>query len=117
MNKYELYIYLIFTVKIIFIILALTNRYLIFKKKQNTALYKTVSYWKPRTDFIFTFLMSILLIFLFYPNPNNISVNITGETKLLMFLFGIVLIITAQWNTFVTQAKWFTELQQIIGQR
>jgi hypothetical protein len=32
-------------------------------------------------------------------------------------LFGIVLIITAQWNTFVTQAKWFTVLQDVIRQR
>ena len=116
MNRYDLYIYLIFTVKILFIILALTNRYLIFKKQQNTKLYKTVSYWKPRADFVFTFLMSLLLIYLFYPNSTNTSVIITGETKLLMFLFGIVLIITAQWNTFITESKWFTIVQQVIGQ-
>jgi hypothetical protein len=115
MNKYQICIFLIFTVKIIFIILSITNRYLIFKKQQNTVLYKKISYWKNRTDFIFVFLMSLLLIYLFFPTKNNQYIIITGGTQILLFIFGIILIITAKWNIFLTEAKWFKILQQIIG--
>lgn len=117
MDKYTMYIYLIFAIKIIFIVLALANKYFIAKKKTNTPIAISVSYWKARVDFIFTILMAGLLVYLFYPQQNIPSVIISGETKLLMFLFGVILIITANWSSFFTEAIWFQDLQQIISQR
>lgn len=59
---------------------------------------KRIIIMKQITEFIFMFLMSLLLLFLFMPNTNNIK-YITKETKILMFLYGILLIITANWRT------------------
>jgi len=33
-------------------------------------------------------------------------VFIEGETKILYCLFGFILIITADWSTFFSEAKW-----------
>jgi len=36
---------------------------------------------------------------------------INHETKVLLFLFGVVLIITSRWGDFIETSKWFGELQ------
>jgi hypothetical protein len=73
---------------------------------------------KIRIDFLFTIFMSSFLIFffsgfiskrLYYEKINE------RETKLLFFLFGIILFIEAPWNTFIEQSPWLTFLQNIAG--
>ena len=113
MDKFTAYIYLIFFIKICFILMASTHLYLKIKGKENSDLDKTIVYWKERTEFIFVFLMSMLLIYLFYPRkPTTV---ITGETKILLFLFGFILLITAKWDIFFQEAKWIKPLQKIFG--
>ena len=58
--------------------------------------------------------MSILLIYLFNPRFNR-ELLINGETKLLLFLFGFVLILTAKWNIFFEESKWFVKLKEIVA--
>jgi len=41
--------------------------------------------------------------------------RITKETKLLLYLFGFILILTAQWNVFVTEAPWFQDLRRVLS--
>ena len=67
-------------------------------------------YFKERTEFIFIISMSILLIYHFNPRFSKKPIN--SETSLLFFLFGWVLIITAKWSLFITEAPWY---KQIIG--
>jgi hypothetical protein len=76
------------------------------KGKTNTQLDEKVTFWKGRLEFIFVFLMSFLLIYLFNPRTSRLN-KVTGETKLLLYLFGFVLLLTANWETFITEAKWF----------
>jgi hypothetical protein len=64
-------------------------------------------YWKERTEFIFTICMAILLIYYFKPGTSK---PMNRETGLLFFLFGWILIITAKWNIFFTQAKWYSNI-------
>ena len=59
--------------------------------------------------------MAILLIYLFNPRTERI-VMIDNETKLLLYLFGIVLLITAKWDDFFHEAKWFQYLQKSVGE-
>jgi hypothetical protein len=113
MNYFTSYIILIFIVKIVFIILSVTHIYFRAKGKTNTPMDKNIVYWKERVEFIFVLLMSVLLIYLFNPR-NDKSVLINNETKWLLYLFGFVLLITAKWNTFITEAKWFQDLQESI---
>ena len=105
MNKYDMYITFIFIVKIGFIILAITHLYLKAKGKDLSPTDKKVLYWKERLEFVFVALMSALLIYLFNPRSNRSAV-IDGETKLLLYLFGFILLITAKWEIFFSQAKW-----------
>jgi len=114
MNYYTYYIILIFIVKILFVILAATHIYLRAKGKTNSNLDKNIVYWKDRIEFIFVLLMSVLLIYLFNPRKDK-SVLINYETKLLLYLFGFVLLIMAKWDTFIEEAKWFKDLQEIIN--
>ena len=106
MDGFVLYIILIFIVKILFIILTISHLYMKMKGKTNTQLDEKVTFWKGRLEFIFVFLMSFLLIYLFNPRTSRLN-KVTGETKLLLYLFGFVLLLTANWETFITEAKWF----------
>ena len=114
MDKYKLYIYLIISIKVGFIIMALLHIYLKLKKKENSELDKKIIYWKGKFEFIFIFLMSILLIYLF--NPRNKNFIIDYETKILLYLFGFILLITADWTQFFHQSKWLKTLQSAVSE-
>ena len=113
MDYYTIYISIIFLVKIVFVILAFTHLYLEFKNKSKSDLDKQVLFWKQRIEFIFITLMSFLLIYLFNPRKNRLFM-INNETKLLLYLFGIVLIITAKWETFFKTSDVFKKIQTIV---
>jgi len=106
MNKYDSYIIFIIIVKIGFILMAISHIYLKVKGKENSDIDKTVIYWKERFEFIFVFLMSLLLIYLFNPRHDNTKL-IDTETKILLYLFGFILLLTAKWETFFSEAKWY----------
>jgi len=114
MDYFASYIFLIFIFKVIFIIMSFTARYLKFKKQDNSPLYKLITYWKGRVEFIFIFLMALLLIYLFNPRINRTNM-INNETRLLLFLFGFVLLLTADWSNFFDESMWFQNLQEDIG--
>ncbi len=54
---------------------------------------KKIKYWKHKFENVFKIMMALLIIFLFNPTTDR-SVLIDNETKLLLFLFGIILIIS-----------------------
>jgi len=114
MDFFSSYIIVIFAFKILFILFAATSFYLKFKGKEKSELYKKLFYWKGRIEFVFIVLMSLLLIYLFNPLKNKTNM-INEETKLLLYLFGFVLLLTADWNTFIHESKWFQYLQKIVG--
>ena len=114
MNYFTMYTTLIFVLKFVFIILAITQIYLRVSKATNYELVNTVDYWKSRLEFVFVFLMAILLIYLFVP-PMNKSVEVTGESKLLLYLFGIILLTTAKWGDFFSESQFLIKLQDILG--
>jgi uncharacterized BrkB/YihY/UPF0761 family membrane protein len=110
MNYSKSYVYLIFAVKILFIILAIFHIYLKSKGQTDSNLDKNIVYWKDRIEFIFILLMSFFLIYLFNPRQNR---TIDKESKLLLYLFGFVLIITADWNKFLNQKKWVVNIKNV----
>jgi hypothetical protein len=113
MKYFDMYITLIFIVKIVFIILAVYRLYVKAKKPQDKKLLETVEFWKGRFEFIFITLMSFLLVYLFNPRANNIGM-IDGETKLLLFLFGIVLLLTEGWSSFFHESPLFKKFQGVL---
>ena len=116
MYKFNLYIYLIFFIKLGFILMAVTHIYLKVKGESDSDLDKKIVYWKERFEFIFVLLMSMLLIYLFNPRIDRMGM-VDGETKVLLYLFGIILLITAKWEDFFREAVWFQYLQNSLGQK
>ena len=115
MKYYNVFITIIFIVKIIFIILAASHIYFKVKDDEKSSMAIETKYWKERLEFVFTILIALLLIYLFSPRVNRISM-IDRETKLLLYLFGFLLIVTAKWEYFLKEAKWFVYLQKSLGQ-
>jgi len=113
MKRYDLYITFIFLVKLIFLFLAITHLYFTIKHKTDSEMDKKVLYWKEKIEFIFIILMSCLLIYLFNPRSNRV-VLIDNETKVLLFLFGIIVLITAKWNIFIKENQIFKYFQSIV---
>jgi len=100
MNNLQKFIYFIIAVKVVYLILELINFCLKLKGRKNTAKYNQIKYWKEKIAFFFKILMSIFLIYVFYPKVKR-SDNLDKESKILLYLFGIILIISADWNGFI----------------
>lgn len=105
---FDCLIYFIIIIKLAFLGLAIYNRLLIERLQristpsQHAIIQKrdnNVNYWKNRVEFIFTMLMSIVLIYLFYPRRKT-QPNIDGHVRILLFLYGIITIFTADWDIF-----------------
>jgi hypothetical protein len=114
MTKYDMYITFIFLIKVGFILMALTHIYLKAKGNEKSNLDKKILFWKERFEFIFIVLMSILLIYIFNPRAERNN-SIDKETKILLYLFGFVLIITAKWDLFIKESPLMRRFQKSVG--
>lgn len=103
----------IIIVKLAFIIFSLIYLYYTLKKKTSDPKAIKIKFWKERLEFIFIFLMSIFLIILF--NPRTPSKPLSYETKLLLYLFGIISLITADWGTFFTESPILIRIQEVLS--
>lgn len=132
MTFLEIYIFFIFLIKLIFIILAITNLYLkkqipveekenqetqenkkTDKIKKQIELREKIENWKKHIELLFKFTMSILLIYIFSPRYNRVHL-INYEAKLLFFLFGIILIVTSQWKEIINESPFLVYIQNIL---
>jgi len=106
-TRLDFFILFIILIKIVFILSAIGH--VVLTHSSNSSLQKKLdpkfTFWKERTEFIFIASMSVLLIYHFKPGKNK---PISPETSLLFFLFGWILLFTAKWKLFVTEAPWYT---------
>jgi hypothetical protein len=112
-SSIDFFLLFIVIIKIVFVLAAIGHIFLSHStnKKASTIDPKLV-YWKERTEFIFIISMAILLVYHFNPRWPQLEIN--SETRLLFFLFGIVLIITSDWNLFITEAEWYKKFVKAI---
>ena len=96
---YSAYIKSIILIKIFFVFFILVQFYLLVKGKKDSDMDTKIKYWKNKCEFVFKTLMALLLIFLFNPLTDR-SVLIDNETKILISLFGVILLMTTKWNEF-----------------
>jgi hypothetical protein len=75
-----------------------------------------IEYWKTHIELLFKFLMSILLIYIFNPRQNRTHL-INYEAKLLFFLFGIILVVTADWKQIFNESKTFINIQSVLNEK
>ena len=99
------FIYFIILVKGLFLFFVVWNFYL--KKKHGngngsdeTKLEKRISYCKNLTENLFMVLVSILLIYLFNPYHENKYLLDDKYVKALLFIYGILMLITFDWTVF-----------------
>lgn len=98
MKFYTFYVSSIFLVKIIYFIFILLVIY--FTHKKNNKLIEIFTYWKSQIEFLYTVLMSILLIILFNPYVTEIKL-IDEETRILFFMYGLIMLINSHWELFL----------------
>ena len=128
---YNLFIFYIFSIKILFVLCSSTEMYYQWKNrklekrekketkeneeyKKNIQWINNLDYWKKRFEFIYIMCMSFLLIYLFYPYRKTLPF-ITNETRYLIFLFAFILITNANWGLFFKEPSLLIELQDRIG--
>jgi hypothetical protein len=107
-TKIDYYVVFITIIKIIFVITALGH---VILSHTNSSLSKyddSFIYWKKRTEFIFIISMSMLMIYYFHPFVK--SEPMSSDTRFLFFLFGWVLLVTANWNIFFTESPWIQNI-------
>lgn len=116
MSAYNLLIILIIMIKVVFILLKLVAFYNRVMGIKDTLFSTNVLFWADRVEFIYTFLMAILIIALF---KNAVKVGVLciydKETIFLMYVFGFILLFTADWNEFISESTIITNIQNILG--
>ena len=113
MDYFSKYVILIILVKVLFVILAVSHLYFKVKGKAGSETDQKIVYWKERVEFVFIFLMSLMLIYLFNPRSTR-DLKLDFETKLLLYLFGFILLITAKWNIFIEESPIFKKVQEVV---
>ena len=114
-SLYYMFITFIFAVKISFAILAVIHYYLIHNSEDDTEFAREIIYWKERTSFIFSSCMALLTIMIFHPFSTK-PIVIGNEARFLFLVFGIITLINSNWGLFFHQAKWFDEVQYVLGE-
>lgn len=103
-------IYIIIAVKALFLFSAISNIFALHLFGLQELSEKLILI-KEQTEFVFIFLTSILMIAIFNPFQDNMK-YINSHVKLLFYLFGFILIITAKWDLFFNHSIILTKISQ-----
>jgi len=115
-SKLNIFLYFIIFIKLVF---SLTYFLHIYFSKVNPNSEKgqqidpTILFWKERTEFIFIASMSALMIYLFNPWKTEPLV-FNNEMKVLFYVLGWVLLVTANWAIFFRESPLIIEIQQAL---
>ena len=101
MKAFDCLIYFTFFIKLVFLVSTISLKYLEHKNKNANT--QTLVFWKERSKFIFKACISIILIILFNPRRKTPLV-IDSETKLLLYLYGFIVIFQADWGQFIKES-------------
>ena len=113
MTLFHIYVYFLVLLKTFFILAAVYEVYL-KKSGGDKKTIETIEYWKMRCEFVFVVGMAVILITFFTPFRPKMAV-IDYETRILLFMLGWILLITAKWSEFIKQAKWFDTIQGVVA--
>jgi hypothetical protein len=116
MNHYDYFILFVFLSKILFVVCGVWHFILVKKNKGENELSIKLAIWKEYFEFIFVVSMALLCLYLFNPLA-EIRPAINKETRVLLFIFGWIILINCKWDLFFEQSKWFTLLQYFVTGR
>jgi hypothetical protein len=107
-SKLDIYVFFLLSLNVVFVAAALGHLILAHTDTFFDKYDARLVYWKERTEFIFIVSVSVLLIY--YHHPFVKVDPMSYETRLLFFMLGWILLVTAKWKSFVTEAPWFEKL-------
>jgi len=116
-NIIEFIIYIIIVIKILFLITTIGYLILSHARKKTR---KTMEFdekflkWKEKFEFVFIVMMSCLLIFIFTPWGDN-EHYMTSTMKFLFYMFGFILIFSADWNLVLPKTTLDSIIQRSLG--
>jgi len=116
MNYYNNFILCVFLSKILFVVCGVWHFILVRKNKGENELSSRLFTWKEYFEFIFLVSMALLCLHLFNP-LTEIRPAINKETRLLLFIFGLIVLINSKWEVVVGHSKWLMLLQYFISGR
>ena len=102
---YDAFIILVIIIKLIFVVFAVLTKFYKYKLNHSnqseisyyTKQYNWSNYWKERLESIFLICMGFICIIVFNPFYGYRFI-IDEETRILLFLFGIIILITSNWH-------------------
>jgi len=89
----EIIMNLIIVIKFAFLIFIITYN---FVRGSGGKFETTVLYWKEKIEFIYIFVMVLIILYIFFPYGKNIKF-LTKKMCHLIFLYGIVSLLTLNW--------------------
>ena len=98
MKIYNSFIYFIIFIKFFFIGLVIYLIYIKRKEPNNKNKINKITHLKKNVETVFSILMAFLLIYLFNQRYTKNELILDYETRLLLFLFGFVILITREWE-------------------
>lgn len=104
-SLFDLYIYFILAVKVLFVLMAIAEK---LAKDKNTK--ATLTYWKEKTEFIFIVSMAVLCIGLFNPFRYG-QLVLNHHTRILLFIYGFIVLLNADWSSYFP--RWVNELNYL----
>ncbi len=114
MNSYDLYIYSVFMCKLIMILSACLH-FVLEHSLINPIILSNLENIKNIFEFLFVFMMALLLLYIFNPRSPK---QMNYETRLLFFLLGVILLITSKYSIFIQESKstrLFIKIQSLFG--
>ena len=111
---FRLFVFTIIFFKFLYIFLSLLHVYFRIQGKKDAEIDISVQWWRDRVEFIFKILMALLIIYLFNPIDTREKL-LSRETKLLLYIYGFILLITADWGNFFNESIGFKNVQNIIA--
>lgn len=109
-SLFDIYIYFIILVKILFVLLIVASKHAVNSKKDPKTI-ATLTLWKERMEFIFIVTMALLCIVVFNPFRSGPFV-LQNHVRVLLFIYGFIILLNADWGTYFP--KWFYSLKEII---
>jgi len=117
LDHYSIFIVCIYIIKISFTFFALYYTYLTFGKLEKDVekddSISWVKLWKDRTELLFVFLMSSMLLYLFFPFGVKQRCIDDTHTRNLLFIYAIVIFITTDWHFFVYKSGAFDIMKKV----
>lgn len=108
---YDYFIVFILLTKLIYAILVIIHIYLKIKGEDGSDYDLKIVFYKDQLEIIFIISMSILLLYLFYPRHVK-PPEIDAQSRLLLFVYGIIILFTLDWRKFIDENKIYNNIKQ-----